>query len=77
MKKIKLSKPQFLSLEPEAKQKIIFNINNANLDSTDKQIAEECMLFTEYLQKKLQHQSTTLQQIKNLFEIYLKKVQAI
>lgn len=40
MQKIKLSKPKFLFLDQESKQKIIANISNANLEDTDKQITQ-------------------------------------
>lgn len=76
MQKMKLSKPKFLSLDQEAKQKIIVNLNNTNLEDTDKQITQECMLFTEELEKKIKIPSITLQQIKKLFEVYSKKIQA-
>ena len=76
MKQTILSKPKFLSLEQEAKQNIIVNIKNNNLDDNDKQITQECILFTEELEKKIKNPSITLQQIKNLFEVYSKKIQA-
>jgi hypothetical protein len=76
MKQTILSKPKFLSLEKEAKQNIIVNIKNNNLDDNDKQITQECILFTEELEKKIKNPSITLQQIKNLFEVYSKKIQA-
>lgn len=76
MKQTTLSKPKFLSLEQEAKQSIIVNIKNNNLDDNDKQITQECILFTEELEKKIKNPSITLRQIKNLFEVYSKKIQA-
>ncbi len=78
MKKPILSKPKFLSLNQEDKQKIIINIENNKLDNSDKQAAQECMLFTEELEKNIQNKSiTTFQQIKDLFEVRsLKKIQA-
>ena len=76
MKQTILSKPKFLSLGQEAKQNIIVNIKNNNLDDNDKQITQECILFTEELEKKIKNPSITLQQIKNLFEVYSKKIQA-
>jgi hypothetical protein len=76
MKQTILSKPKFLSLEQEAKQNIIVNIKNNNLDDNDKQITQECILFTEELEKKIKSPSITLRQIKNLFEVYSKKIQA-
>ena len=69
MKQTILSKPKFLSLEQEAKQNIIVNIKNNNLDDNDKQITQECILFTEELEKKIKNPSITLQQINNLFEL--------
>lgn len=43
MQNVKLSKPQFLALNKEAKQKIIANISNANLEHNDKNLT---YLFT-------------------------------
>lgn len=76
MQKTKLSKPKFLSLNPEAKQKIIVNINNTTLEDNDKQITQESMLFIDNIEKELNKSSITLQQIKNFFEINTKKIQA-
>ena len=76
MQKTKLSKPKFLSLNSEAKQKIIFNINNTTLEDNDKQITQESMLFIDNIEKELNKSSITLQQIKNFFEINIKKIQA-
>lgn len=76
MKKTILSKPKFLSLAKEAKQNIIVNIKNNNLDDNDKQITQECIFFTEELEKKIKNPSITLQQIKDLFEVFSKKIQA-
>jgi hypothetical protein len=76
MQKIKISKPKFLFLNPEAKQKIITNIKNNNLDDGDKEITQESMLFIEELENKIKSQSITFQQIQKLFEIYSKKIQA-
>ena len=77
MQKVKLSKPKFLTLDQEAKQKIIANISNTNLEDNDKNLTKESMLFLDELEKKIKTQSiTSFQQIKNLFEVYSKKVQA-
>ncbi len=77
MQKIKLSKPKFLTLDQEAKQKIIANISNTNLEDNDKHLTKESMLFIDELEKKIKTQSiTSFQQIKNLFEVYSKKIQA-
>lgn len=78
MKKPMLSKPKFLSLNQEAKQEIIINIENNKLDDSGKQAAQECMLFAEKLEQHIQNKSiTTFQQIKDLFEVHsLKKAQA-
>lgn len=77
MQKVKLSKPKFLTLDQEAKQKIIANISNTNLEDNDKNLAKESMLFIDELENKIRTQSiTSFQQIKNLFEIYAKKIQA-
>jgi hypothetical protein len=73
----KLSKPKFLTLDQQAKQKIIANINNTNLEDNDKILAKESMLFIDELEKKIKTQSiTSFQQIKQLFEVYSKKIQA-
>ena len=76
MQKTKLSKPKFLFLNPEDKQKIIVNINNTTLEDNDKQITQESMLFIDNIEKELNKSSITLQQIKNFFEINTKKIQA-
>jgi|GEM_PF-2593357 hypothetical protein len=77
MQKVKLSKPKFLTLDQEAKQKIIANISNTNLEDNDKNLTKESMLFIDELEKKIKTQSiTSFQQIKNLFEVYSKKIQA-
>ena len=71
----KLTKPKFLSLDKVAKQNIMINIKNANLADDDKQITQESMLFIEELDNKIKDPSVTFQQIKNLFEVYSKKIQ--
>ncbi len=77
MQKVKLSKPKFLTLDQEAKQKIIANISNTNLEDNDKNLTKESMLFIDELEKKIKTQSiTSFQEIKNLFEVYSKKIQA-
>ena len=76
MQKIKISKPKFLSLNSEDKQKIIANIKNTNLDDREKEITQESMLFIEELENKIKSQSITFQQIQKLFELYSKKIQA-
>ena len=64
-------------MDQEAKQKIIANISNTNLEDNDKNLTKESMLFLDELEKKIKTQSiTSFQQIKNLFEVYSKKVQA-
>ena len=77
MQKVKLSKPKFLALNQEDKQKIIANISNANLENNDKNLTKESMLFIDELENKIKTKSiTSFQQIKKLFEVYSKKIQA-
>lgn len=68
MKPNKLVKPQFLFLDQETKRNFFDSINNTNLDNNFKQIAQECLLFTGELAKRINNKDITFQQINKLFE---------
>jgi hypothetical protein len=49
MQIVKLSKPKFFTLDQAAKQNIIANISNTNLEDNDKILDKESMLFIDEL----------------------------
>ena len=77
MTKATLLQPKFLKLGQEAKQNIITSFNNNSFNDTDKQIIEEYLLFADLFKNQLQNSSITIQQIKKLFEVFSKKIQAV
>ena len=69
--------PKFLKLDQEEQQNIIMNFKTNSFKDNDKQIIEEFMLFiTKDFKNQLQNSSITIQQIKKLFEVFSKKIQA-
>lgn len=73
-----LMQPKFLKLDQEAQQNIIMNLKTNNFKDSDKQIIEEFMLFiTKDFKDQLENSSITIQQIKKLFEVFSKKIQAV
>ena len=75
--KSKSSKPKYLSLDPIAKQQAIENLINSNLEQGDKQIAKECMIFTEELESRLKDPKATLKEIKHLFELRAEAIKKV
>lgn len=69
MKESACKKPKYLSLDAIAKKLALENLSNSNLDKDYKEIVQECMLFTEALEKRLKDPKATLKEIKRLFEL--------
>ena len=70
MKKSAYKKPKYLSLDPAMKQQALAEIvETINPDVGYRQMAQECMIFTEVLEKRLKDPKATLKEIKRLFEL--------
>ena len=70
MKRSACTKPKYLSLDPVMKKQVLSEIvENINPDVNHRQMAQECMIFTEVLEKRLKDPKATLKEIKRLFEL--------
>ncbi len=70
MKRSAHTKPKYLSLDPMMKKQVLSEIiENSNPDIGYRQMAQECMIFTEDLEKRLKDPKATLKEIKRLFEL--------
>jgi len=67
-------KPKYLSLDINTKKEAIASIVSNNADDNYKQMAQECMLFTEEVEKQLKRPNVTLTKIKRLFELELERI---
>ena len=67
-------KPKYLSLGIDAKKEAIASIISGEPTADYKQMAQECMLFTEEVENQLKQPGVTLTKIKQLFELELERL---
>ncbi len=78
MKRSAHTKPKYLSLDPAMKQQALAEIvETINPDIGYRQMAQECMLFTEELEKRLKDPKATLKEIKRLFELRVEALKKV